>query len=396
MHPKGMFAEVAKKFQEMEDMIKTGVKEALKAELKAMKKGKGPSEESDEEGKQEDEEEEPQRKELEIPTDQRTFLESLKTTDKDSSEANMEIPTYSGQVNAEELVDWIDAMNNYFEYKEVAKEKKLYRRMQNFKQKDLDVASYTEEFHKLSLRLGHREEGKEKVAKYLNGLKFNIQDEISSMTPKIVDECFQMDLRVEDKLKRKGEQYGMGRGGKNSRGKGNFGGRGQSQKPQGSGAPVAHRWRPGGKAATGWRPGGGAGASREKGPGGPEALASAERGAGGEQRLAAGAVLHWRRDYRQRLERKRRSAEGAAAGGSGIRKGSGGRASWPAATGGGGPGSAAQGGDEAVDESRRPGRWRPEKIAAAAGEDRPWGVGGIAAASEKGRRGHRRGPQGPD
>lgn len=105
----------------------------------------------------------------------------------------MEIPTYSGKMNAKEFVDWRDVLNNYFEYKEVVEEKKvkfaktklkgayltwwnytqgervkmgesmihswdrivsklkaqlvhvdyevkLYRRMQNLKQKDLDVA----------------------------------------------------------------------------------------------------------------------------------------------------------------------------------------------------------------------------------------------------------------
>lgn len=109
----------------------------------------------------------------------------------------------------------------------------LYRRMKNLKQKDLEVASYIEEFHKLSLRSGHREDEKENVAKYLNVLKFNIQDETSPMNPKIVDKLFQMDLRVEDKLRRKGEKHGRGRGGKNFRGRGNLGGRGQPQKPQG-------------------------------------------------------------------------------------------------------------------------------------------------------------------
>lgn len=120
-----MSIEVAKKFQEMEEMIKIKVKEALKIELKTMKKGKGPSEETHEEGEQEDEEEEPQRKEPKIPIDLRPFIEALKTIGKDSFEAKMEIPTYNGKMNAEELVYWIYALNKYFEYKEVAKEKKV-------------------------------------------------------------------------------------------------------------------------------------------------------------------------------------------------------------------------------------------------------------------------------
>lgn len=125
MPPKEMSIQVAKKFQEMEEMIKTGVKEELKAKLKVIKKWKGPSEETDDEGEQEDEEEEPQSQEPEIPTDQRPFIQALKIIGNDFSKAKMEIPTYSGKMNVEELVDWIDSLNNYFEYKEVAEENKV-------------------------------------------------------------------------------------------------------------------------------------------------------------------------------------------------------------------------------------------------------------------------------
>ena len=43
-------------------------------------------------------------------------------------------------------------------------ELELFKRLQNLKQKDLSVKDYTEEFYKLTIRSGHRESSKEKVA----------------------------------------------------------------------------------------------------------------------------------------------------------------------------------------------------------------------------------------
>jgi len=94
--------------------------------------------------------------------------------------------------------------------------------MQNLKQRDLDVATYTEEFHKYTLCCGYMEEEKAKVARYLNGLRFKIQDEISLLTLETVEKCFQVALRAKEKLKRKGEQQSRGRGGRNFRGGDSF------------------------------------------------------------------------------------------------------------------------------------------------------------------------------
>jgi len=38
----------------------------------------------------------------------------------------------------------------------------------------MNVKAYTKEFYKLTIRANHIEEDMEKVARYLNGLKFNI------------------------------------------------------------------------------------------------------------------------------------------------------------------------------------------------------------------------------
>ena len=46
----------------------------------------------------------------------------------------------------------------------------------------MTVKEYTEELYRLNIRVGHRESDDEKVARYMNGLRYNIQDEMSMMT----------------------------------------------------------------------------------------------------------------------------------------------------------------------------------------------------------------------
>jgi hypothetical protein len=58
----------------------------------------------------------------------------------------------------------------------------LFRRMQNLKQKRMIVKEYTEEFYRLNIRAGQCESDDEKVSRYMNGLRYDIQDEMSMMT----------------------------------------------------------------------------------------------------------------------------------------------------------------------------------------------------------------------
>jgi hypothetical protein len=87
----------------------------------------------------------------------------------------------------------------------------LFRRMQNLRQKLMTVKEYTEEFYKLNIRAGHRESDDEKVARYLNGLRYDIQDELSMTTIRTVEDAYQMALKAEEKLSRKQGQRGRGR-----------------------------------------------------------------------------------------------------------------------------------------------------------------------------------------
>ncbi|XP_057818140.2 uncharacterized protein LOC131031119 [Cryptomeria japonica] len=259
-----------------QEAIKTMVEELLAERLKEVGQWKGKEkvggDESEDE--QENEREEAIAKEVQkMPADQKIFVDALKSVNRDNVES---LPTYGGSLNGEEVLDWIEALNNHFEYKEVLEEKKvslararlkgsalmwwtvlqeervnagkkrisswermktkiknqflpcdfevqMFKKIQNFRQRELDVSSYTEEFHRLSLRSRKHEDESEKLARYINGLRQNIQDEISVLAPDIVHKCFQLALRIEDKIRRRGEQNQKSRGGKKFRGRGSFG-----------------------------------------------------------------------------------------------------------------------------------------------------------------------------
>jgi hypothetical protein len=75
----------------------------------------------------------------------------------------------------------------------------------------MTVKEYTEEFYRLNIRAGHRESNDERVARYMNGLRYEIQDEMSMLTIRMVEDAYQMALKVEEKLNRKQSQRGRGR-----------------------------------------------------------------------------------------------------------------------------------------------------------------------------------------
>jgi hypothetical protein len=70
----------------------------------------------------------------------------------------------------------------------------------------MSVREYTEEFYKVNIRAGYIENTSEKVARYINGLRLYIQDEISLLFPKIVEEAYSFALKAEEKLARKQSQ----------------------------------------------------------------------------------------------------------------------------------------------------------------------------------------------
>jgi hypothetical protein len=176
----------------------------------------------------------------------------------------MDILMYEGNLDIEELLDWFRSLDKYFDYKDVEEDKKvkhvvtrlkgiatlwwdelqadmhckgkkrikswdrmvanmkakfiprdyqinLFRRMHNLRQKGMTVKEYTEEFYKLNIRAGHHEIDDEKVTRYMNGLRYEIQYEMSMMTIRNVEDSYQMALKGEEKLARKQGQRGRGR-----------------------------------------------------------------------------------------------------------------------------------------------------------------------------------------
>jgi hypothetical protein len=73
------------------------------------------------------------------------------------------------------------------------------------------VKEYTEEFYRLNIRAGHRERNDEKVARYMNGLRYEIQDELNLATIRTVEDAYQLALKVEEKLSSRQSQRGKGR-----------------------------------------------------------------------------------------------------------------------------------------------------------------------------------------
>ena len=75
--------------------------------------------------------------------------------------------------------------------------------MQNLKQRAMTAKEYTEEFYKINLRVGYIEDTIKKVARYLNGLKYDIQDELSLVNATGIDEAYQYALRAKERIQRR-------------------------------------------------------------------------------------------------------------------------------------------------------------------------------------------------
>ena len=79
------------------------------------------------------------------------------------------------------------------------------------------MKEYTEEFYKINLRAVYIEDIVEKVARFLNGLRFDIQDERSLVIPTNIYEAYQYALKQEERMQRRkttrGKYCTRGRGG---------------------------------------------------------------------------------------------------------------------------------------------------------------------------------------
>lgn len=204
-----------------------------------------------------------------------------------SAKALEGVPLFNGQMDVDLVLDWIDNLENHFECDGVTDAQKLkvaksrlrgpaltwwkfilnerekegkslivswkgmltklkqtyllddsevqmHRKRQNLRQKDLEVQAYIEEFQKLCLRSKIVEDENIRWARYQNGLKWSIQQEMSLATLTCVRQCYQMAIKIEEKSKRKRDQTSRGRGrGKENRGRSSFVCRGSDYRSQG-------------------------------------------------------------------------------------------------------------------------------------------------------------------
>ena len=73
----------------------------------------------------------------------------------------------------------------------------LFRQLHNLRQKGMTVKEYTEEFFKLSIRDGQTQGDVERVARYINGLRYEILYETSLLNLKTIEDAYQEASRVE-------------------------------------------------------------------------------------------------------------------------------------------------------------------------------------------------------
>jgi uncharacterized protein YjbK len=67
----------------------------------------------------------------------------------------------------------------------------------------MTIKEYIEEFYRLNIKTGQRERDEEKVTRYINGLRYEIQDKINMMSVRTMEDAYQFTLKVEEKLARK-------------------------------------------------------------------------------------------------------------------------------------------------------------------------------------------------
>ena len=82
----------------------------------------------------------------------------------------------------------------------------LFKKMQNLRQKGMTIKEYIEDIYRLNIRTGQRERDEEKVARYINVFRYEIQDELNMMSVRTMEDAYQFVLKAEEKLTRKQSQ----------------------------------------------------------------------------------------------------------------------------------------------------------------------------------------------
>ena len=117
----------------------------------------------------------------------------------------------------------------------------LIIQLQNLRQKAMTVKEYTKEFFKLSIRDGDTQGGLERVARYINVLRYDIHDELILLNLKTVEDAYQVALKVEENLLRKQNQKTRGKNIVRGRGYPSSGGRTFKDGVEGFGSQSSQR-----------------------------------------------------------------------------------------------------------------------------------------------------------
>eukprot|EP00253_Pinus_taeda_P032594 PITA_32594 len=170
-------------------------------------------------------------------------LRLLRTVLLASSKPKPEIPNYDGSLSADVLLDWVSELDKYFENEENSEDKRVRfaaTKLKGYAALWWDSVQVHRRRNKLPIRkwprmvaklkgrflpkdyqveLYRRVQNLRQKARYVNGLRLEILDEINILSPQNIEEAFQSVVKVEEKINRKQN---------NRRGRGNGRGRGQS------------------------------------------------------------------------------------------------------------------------------------------------------------------------
>ncbi|KAA8529858.1 hypothetical protein F0562_034373 [Nyssa sinensis] len=105
------------------------------------------------------------------------------------------VSDFEGKLDPNEYCDCITSLQAFFEWKNLTEERKLHQR------NDQSVANYTEHFYKLLSCINLTETDDQLVAKYMAGLKFNLQSELMLHSIHSLEDAYQMALKAEEKAK---------------------------------------------------------------------------------------------------------------------------------------------------------------------------------------------------
>eukprot|EP00253_Pinus_taeda_P026972 PITA_26972 len=176
-------------------------------------------------------------------------LRLLKSVLLSSHKPRHELHTYDGSLSADVLLDWLSEVNKYFEFEETSEDKQVKFAATKLKGHASlwwdSIQADRKRLHKQPIKKWARMEAKlkekflpkdyqimlyrqdtpEKTARFVNGLRGEILDEIGILSPQTLDEAYQFALKAEEKINQK---QNAKRGGGSGRGKGKVFGRGRS------------------------------------------------------------------------------------------------------------------------------------------------------------------------